>query len=61
MKFSELKIGQQFTFVGGAWVFQKVSPKSYAEGGKAIVKCKGSGRYFNSRNNPDPAVIEVAK
>ena len=60
MKFLEAPVGTKFKFQSDSTnIFTKVSPKSYAYGSTEVKKCKGSGRYYMAKSNPNPDIVEV--
>jgi hypothetical protein len=72
MEFLSVPVGSKFVFPGRGTVFVKISPKSYAAvapgtyaaPGTAVLlsarRCKGSGRYFMPKADPNP-VVDVVK
>jgi hypothetical protein len=67
MEFLSVSVGSKFVFPGRGTVFVKISPKSYAAvvPGKPFAslsaqRCKGSGRYFMPKTDPNP-VVDVVK
>lgn len=58
MKFLDLSVGAEFR-LNNSGVLVKASDRSYRLKGSQITKCKGSGRYYMPKSNPNPDVIPV--